>query len=75
MTDKLPIQTYFKDIQKNSTIKIKLRHYFEILIPETRKLLGSNERRITKDKNLENGLRIKISEIYCQNANNQFQRD
>ena len=54
MTDKSPIQIYVKNIQNRISFKIKSEYYFEFLTSETMKLLGSTERRITKDKNGEN---------------------
>ena len=34
--------------------KIKSGYYFELLTPETKKLLGSTKSKITKDENGEN---------------------
>ena len=48
------------------------------LTPETMKLLGSNESKITKDKNAENVLHLEITEValvHCNIANNDYQQD
>ena len=41
-------------IENRITFKIKSGYNLELLTPETMKLLGSTENRITKDKNGEN---------------------
>ena len=41
-------------IENRITFKIKNGYYLELLTPETTKLLGSTESKITKDKNGEN---------------------
>ena len=44
-------------------------------MPETMKLLGNNENKITKDKNSENVLHLEISEVvlvHCYIANNNY---
>ena len=45
---------YVNKIENRITIKIKNVYYLELLTPETMKLLGSAENKITKDKNSEN---------------------
>ena len=45
------------------TFKIKTGYYFELLTPETIKLLGSTENRTSKDKNGENINHLKITEV------------
>ena len=47
-------------------------------MPETMKLLGNNENKITKDKNGENVLHLEISEVvlvHCYIVNNNYQQD
>ena len=39
------------------------------------KLLGSTENKITKDKNGENVPHLKITEVHCNIANNDYQQD
>ena len=45
---------YINKIENRITFKIKSGYYLELLTPETMKLLGSTESKITKDKNGEN---------------------
>ena len=52
--DNPPIRMCINRIENRITFKIKNGYYLELLIPETMKLLGSNESKITKDKNGEN---------------------
>ena len=42
---------YVNRIENRITFKIKSGYYLELLTPETMKLLGSTESKITKDKN------------------------
>ena len=56
--------------------KIKTAHYLELLTPETMKLLGSTENKITKDKNGENVPHLEITEVvlvHCNIVNNDYQ--
>ena len=52
--DNPPIIIYINKIENRITFKIKSGYYLELLTPETMKLLGSTESKITKDKNGEN---------------------
>ena len=45
---------YINRIEIRITFKFKNGYYLELLTPETMKLLGSTESKITKDKNGEN---------------------
>ena len=59
--------------QNRITFKIKNGYYLELLTPETMKLLGSTESKITKDKNDENVPHIVIAElvlVHCNLVNN-----
>ena len=49
--DNPSIRIYVNKIENRITFKIKNRHYRELLTPETMKLLGGTESKITKDKN------------------------
>ena len=51
VTDNLTIMIYVDKVENRITFKIKTRHYLEILIPKTMKLLGGTESKITKTKN------------------------
>ena len=58
--------------------KIKSGYYLELLTPETMKLLGSAESKITKNKNGENVPHLEVAElviIHCNLVNNDYQQD
>ena len=57
-TEKASVQIYVNKVENRVTLKMKNGYSFELLTPETMKLLGSTENKITKDKNGENALRI-----------------
>ena len=60
------------------TFKNKNEHSLELLTPETMKLLGSTENKITKDKNGENVPHLEITEVvlvHCNIVNNDYQQD
>ena len=48
---------------------MKTGYYFELLTPETMKLLGSIKNKITKDENGENVLHLKIAEVVLVHCN------
>ena len=49
--DNSSIKIYVNKIENRVTFKIKKGQYVKLLTPETMKLLGSTESKITKDKN------------------------
>ena len=57
------IRIYVNKIQNRITFKIKNGYYLELLTPETMKLLGNSESKITKDKNCENVPHLEIAEL------------
>ena len=62
----------------NFVVKIKTGYYLQLLTPETMKLLGSTENKITKDKNGENVPHLEITEVvlvHCDIVNNDYQQD
>ena len=64
-------------IENRITFKIKTGYYLELLTPETMKLLGSTENKITKDKNLENVPHLEITEealVHCNIVNNDMNK-
>ena len=68
--DKPSVQIYVNKIENRVTFKIKNGYSLELLTPETMKLLGSTENKITKDKNGENMPHLEITEVvsvlqYC----------
>ena len=65
-------------IENRITSKIKSGYYLELLTPETMKLLGSTESKITKDRIGENVPHLEIVElvlVHCNLANNDYQQD
>ena len=59
-------------------LKYSLRYSFELLTPETMKLLGSTENKISKDKNSENVPHLEITVVVlvqCNITNNDYQQD
>ena len=69
---------YINRIENRITFKIKTGYYLELLTPETMKLLGSTESKITKDKNGENIPHLEIVElllVHCSLVNNDYQQD
>ena len=76
--DNPSIRMYINRIKNRITFKIKNGYYLELLTPETMKLLGSNESKITKDKNGENVPHLEVVEsglIHCKLVNNDYQQD
>ena len=76
--DNPSIRMYINRIENRITFKIKNGYYLELLTPETMKLLGSTESKITKDKNSENVPHTEIVElllVHCNLVNNDYQQD
>ena len=76
--DNPSIRMYINRIEKRITFKIKNGYYLELLTPETMKLLGSTEIKITKDKNSENVPHLEIVElvlVHCNLVNNDYPED
>ena len=76
--DKPSVQIYVNKIENRVTFKIKDGYSLELLTPETMKLLGSTENKITKDKNGENVLHLQITEVvlvHCNIVNRDYQQD
>ena len=72
------IRMYVNRIENRITFKIKSGYYLELLAPETMKLLGSAESKITKDKNGEKVPHLEIVElvlVHCNLVNNDYQQD
>ena len=69
---------YINRIENRITFKIKNGYYLELLTPETMKLLGGTESKITNDKNGENVPHLEIVElvlVHCNLVNNDYQQD
>ena len=76
--DNPPIRIYVNKIENIITFKIKSGYYLELLTPETMKLLGSTESKLTKDKNGENVPHLEVAElvlVHCDLVNNDYQPD
>ena len=76
--DYASIRMYINKIENRITFKIKNGYYLELLTPETMKLLGSTESKITKDKNGENVPHLEVVELVlvrCNLVNNDYQQD
>ena len=69
---------YVKKIENTVTFKIKNGHSLELLTPESIKLLGNTENKITKDKNGESVPHLEITEVVLVHyniVNNDYQQD
>ena len=76
--DEPSVQIYGNKIENRITFKIKNRYSLELLTPQTMKLLGSTENKITNDKNGENVPKLEIAEVVlvqCNIVNNDYQQD
>ena len=76
--DNPSIRIYVNKIENRITFKIKSGYYLELLTPETMKLLGSTESKITKNKNGENVPHLETVElvlVHCNLVNNDYQQD
>ena len=72
------IRIYINKIENGITFKIKTGWYLEISTPETMKLLGSTESKITNYENDENVPHLEITEVilvHCNIINNDYQQD
>ena len=76
--DNPSIRIYVNKIENRITFKIKSGLYLELLTPETMKLLGSAESKITKDENGENVPHLEVAElvlVHCNLFINYYQQD
>ena len=76
--DNLSIRIYVTKIENRIMFKIKTGYYLELLTPETMKLLGSTESKITKKKNGENVPHLEVAElvlVHCNLVNNDYQQN
>ena len=76
--DKPSVQIYVNKIESRVIFKIKDGYSLELLTPETMKLLGSTENKITKGKKAEYVPHLEITEvvlIHCNIVNNDYQQD
>ena len=71
------IRIYVNKIENRITFKTKTGYFLEHLTPDTKKLLGSIESNITKNKNSENVPNLKIAElalVHCNIVDRKHQR-
>ena len=76
--DKPSIQIYVNKIENRVTFKRKNGYSLELLTPETMKLLGSTENKITKNKNSENVAHLEITDVVLVHGNivnSDYQQD
>ena len=76
--DEPSVQIYVNKIENRITFKIKNGYSLELLTPETMKLLGSTENKITKDKNCQNVPYLEITDvavILCNIVSNDYEQD
>ena len=69
---------YINKIENRITFKIKTGYYLELLMPETMKLRGGTNSKITKDQNGEDVPHLENTEvvlIHCNIVNNDYQQD
>ena len=72
------MKIYVNKIESRLTFKTKDGYYLALLTPETMKLLGSTECKITKDTNGGKFPNLEIVElvlIHCNLANNYYQQN
>ena len=77
-TDNSSIRIYVNKIENRTAFKIETGYYLELLTLKTMKLLGSNESKITEDKNRANVPHLEITEVvlvHCNVAKNNYQQD
>ena len=73
-----PIKSFVSTNENRVTFKIKNGYYLELLTPETIKLFGSTESKITREKNDENVPHLKVVElvlIHCNIVDNSYQKN
>ena len=76
--DNPSVKIYVNKVEDKITFRIINGYSLELLTPETMKLLGSTENKITKDKNGENVPHLEIKEVVlfrCNTVNNNYQQD
>ena len=76
--DNLLVKIYANKIENRITFKIKNGYSFELLMPETMKLLGSTKNKISKGKNGENVQYLEITEValvHCNIVSNDYQQN
>ena len=78
ITDNTSIRIYRNKIKNRIASKIKTGYFLELSTPETMKLLGSTENKVTKDKNNQNLPHfeiIKLVLVHCNIVDSNFQQN
>ena len=76
--DDRPIEIFVSKTENRITFKIKNGYYLKLLTPETMKLLGSTESKITGERNGENVPRlenVELVSIHCNIVDNNYQQN
>ena len=76
--DDPPIEIFVSRNENRITFKIKNGYYLELLTPETMKLLGGTESKITGEKNGENVPHLEVVElvlVHCNIVDNSYQQN
>ena len=69
---------YIHKIENRTTFEIKTGCYLELLTPETMKLLGSTENKITRNRSEDDVLHLGITKVvlvHCNIVNNDYQKN
>ena len=75
MTENLPIQIYPNKIKNRIVFKIKTSYKFELLTPETMKLLGIGIKKVDKNKDEEKITKLESVEVvlvHCDLVKNDY---
>ena len=64
LSESFPLKIYVNIISNRIIMKIKTRYILELLTPELIKLLGSTDKTIFKDQNVEKVLNLEIISSY-----------
>ena len=71
-TDNPSVKIYVNKTENRITFRIRNGYSLELLTPETMKLLGSTENKMTKGKN---GKNVPHLVVHCNIVNNDYQQD
>ena len=85
-TDNLTIRIHVNKIKNRITFKLKEGYYLEVLVPETKKLLGRSKCKKIKDENAENVPNLEVALlkywsiteaalVHCNILDNNYQQD
>ena len=76
MTENPPVQIYGNRIKNRIVFKIKTGHTFELLAPETMKLLGGTKKDVDKDEDGENVPKlesVEVVSVHCNLVKNDYE--